>query len=149
MTRIEDTFEVKESDASLKILFSSSMIHIDAACASVTLFLDEKGKAFIPHLFAINLVMREGLTNAVRHGNKNDPVRMVDFELEIVRDSAIHVRIEDQGTGFDWKSIQVNKLPDEEDHGRGMPIMHTYFNQCSYNPKGNVLYLEKQILSQV
>ena len=121
------------------------MGNIDEVCKSVTRFLESKQERISPHLFAINLVLREGLTNAVRHGNKNDPDKLVDFQLGIERGKSILLRIEDQGEGFDWNKYQSAGLPEEADHGRGLPIMETYFTHYSYNQKGNVLYLEKTL----
>lgn len=145
MTGTHGIYELKKSDNRLKIRFSSTMDHIDDVCTSVTLFLQSLGELFTPHIFSVNLVIREGLTNAVRHGNGNDPQKIVDFGLDIDTDNTIRVRIEDQGDGFDWQQAGICSLPEEEDHGRGMTIMQTYFCQCRYNQKGNVLLLEKRL----
>ena len=138
-------YELIKSDHRLDIRFSSTMDHIDDVCASVTLFLESRGEVFTPHIFAVNLVLREGLTNAVRHGNRNDPDKTVRMELDVVTDRAIRICVTDQGDGFDWEHVKNAPLSDEADHGRGMPIMKTYFSHCRYNQKGNVLYLEKRI----
>ena len=138
-------FEVIDSGDKLHIRFSSFMEYIDEVCKTVTRFLESKQKGIDPHLFAINLVLREGLTNAVRHGNQNDPEKLVDFQMEIEEAKVIFLRIEDQGEGFDWKKQQNSGLPEEADHGRGIPIMESYFTRYSYNQKGNLLYLEKII----
>ena len=145
MKKGSDILEVIASRDKLHIRFSSFMKNIDEVCKRVTLFLEEKQENIAPHLFAINLVLREGLTNAVRHGNQNDPKKLVDFQLEIDRAKVILFKIEDQGEGFDWKKQQNFDLPGEADHGRGIPIMKTYFTRYSYNKKGNLLYLEKTI----
>ncbi len=147
MTGTQGIYELKKSDTRLEIRFASTMDHIDDVCTSVTLFLESLGDRFTPHIFSVNLVIREGLTNAVRHGNKSDPEKVVDFGLDIDTDYTIRVRIEDQGDGFNWQSAGVRPVPEEEDHGRGMTIMRTYFCKCRYNQKGNVLHLEKQLSS--
>ncbi|MCG8619306.1 MAG: ATP-binding protein [Desulfobacterales bacterium] len=145
MTGSKGVYELVKSDHRLEIRFSSTMDHIDDVCASVTLFLESRGEVFSPHIFSVNLVLREGLTNAVRHGNRNDPDKLVRMELDIDRDNAIRVSVADQGDGFDWQHVKNEALPEEADHGRGMPIMETYFTRYRYNQKGNVLYLEKLI----
>jgi len=139
------TFELNKLENGLDVRFSSTMAHIDDVCMSVTRFMESRGKAFKPHLFAVNLVIREGLTNAVRHGNENDPGKMVRFQMEIDTHRTIRVSIEDQGEGFDWQAARETPLFETADHGRGMPIMETYFDRCRYNRAGNVLYLEKEI----
>ncbi len=140
-----DIFEVIESKDTLHIRFSSYFEYIDEVCKTVTNFLTSRQEGVASHMFATNLVLREGLTNAVRHGNKNDPDKIVDVQLEIDKGKTISLQIADQGEGFDWKAQQTAELPEEADHGRGIHIMETYFTRYSYNPKGNLLYLEKTI----
>ena len=146
MEKETDIFEVTASKDNLHIRFSSFLEYIDEVCKTVTQFLGSDQKELAPHLFATNLVLREGLTNAVRHGNKNDPDKLVDFQLKIDNKS-ICLEIADQGEGSDWKKQQLSQVPEDEDHGRGIPIMETYFTRYSYNQKGNRLYLEKKISS--
>jgi len=142
-----DIFEVTTSKDNLHIRFSPFLEYIDQACKTVTQFLKSGHKEVVPHLFAIHLVLREGLTNAVRHGNKSDPDKLVEFQLKINRGTSICFEIVDQGEGFDWKKQQLSELPEDEDHGRGILIMGSYFTRYSYNQKGNRLYLEKTLSS--
>lgn len=147
MEKETDIFEVVASKDNLHIRFSSFLEYIDRVCKTVTQFLKSDQEELVPHLFAIHLVLREGLTNAVRHGNKNDPDKLVEFQLKIDKTKSIYLEIADQGEGFDWKKQQLSGLPEDEDHGRGIPIMKTYFTRYSYNKKGNRLYLEKTLSS--
>ncbi|RLB87986.1 MAG: ATP-binding protein [Deltaproteobacteria bacterium] len=147
MEKKMDVFEVIASKDTLHIRFSSFLEYIDEVCKTVTRFLKSDQEELASHLFAIHLVLREGLTNAVRHGNKNDPDKLVEFQLKINRGKSICIEIADQGEGFDWKKQQLSGLPEDEDHGRGMAIMETYFTRYSYNQRGNRLYLEKKIFS--
>lgn len=147
MEKKTDIFEVIASKDNLHIRFSSFLEYIDRVCKTVTQFLKSNQEELVPHLFAIHLVLREGLTNAVRHGNKNDPDKLVEFQLKIDKTKSIYLEIADQGEGFDWKKQQLSGLPEDEDHGRGIPIMKTYFTRYSYNKKGNRLYLEKTLSS--
>lgn len=146
MPDILDIFEIKEEKDRVFIRFSSTMGHIDTACAAVLLFLRARGPKFFPHLFAVNLGLREAMANAVRHGNKYDLCKLVSMELDISRDQWIRMKISDQGPGFEWMQVKDQVAPDEADHGRGMSIMRTYFDRFSYNEKGNILYLEKYVL---
>nr|WP_319490602.1 ATP-binding protein [uncultured Desulfobacter sp.] len=146
MPSFQDVYEFKEEGDRVLIRFSSAMEHIDTACAAVLLYLRSKGPKFFPHLFAVNLGMREAMANAVRHGNKYDVEKLVCMELDISRAPWLRMKITDQGPGFKWMQVQNKVAPDEADHGRGMSIMKTYFDRFSYNEKGNILYLEKQIL---
>ncbi len=141
------TFDVLKTKDSIRFIFSSTLKNIDTVCEESNRYLRSAFSEIEKHLFPINLVIREGLTNAVRHGNAGDPGKIVRFELSIVNQEMIKMMVEDEGDGFDWRE-QLNELhADDEDHGRGIIIMETYFSRYSYNEKGNVLYLEKIITS--
>ncbi len=148
-TPIGDTpiFEVVQTSDSINFHFSSTMKNIDEVCERSTSYLVSKIKGVEKQLFAINLVMREGLTNAVRHGNVGDPEKKVRFLLKITNDRILKLEIEDEGDGFDWRNQKKEDLSDDEDHGRGIIIIDTYFTSHSYNEKGNILFLEKNMLA--
>ena len=143
-------FEVKKTSGSIEFVFSSTFAHIDQVCEQTRLFLGSCQMDIEKEMFAIDLVMREGLTNAVRHGNKGDPEKKVQFAASIEppsdnRPLRIRLVIEDEGGGFDWRTQQSVAVRDDEDHGRGFAIMKAYFSRYSYNDSGNILYLEKDI----
>ncbi|MCA1794561.1 MAG: hypothetical protein LC660_11975 [Desulfobacteraceae bacterium] len=62
-------FTMIQTEDAIDIRFSSCMENIDAVCRAVTRYLLFRLAAVQSpdHLFAVNLVMREGLTNAVRY----------------------------------------------------------------------------------
>jgi serine/threonine-protein kinase RsbW len=147
MSYINPVFKARETTDSVSFTFSSTMGNVDEVCEKTMSYLESAIMGIQNQVFAINLVLREGLTNAVRHGNANNPEKLVMFDLTITDSDFIKIAIEDQGDGFDWQNHQTKELPDQEDHGRGIIIMKTYFNTYSYNKKGNILYLEKNLSS--
>ena len=141
------TFDVSHGQNGLTIVLSSTMEMIDRADGLVKTLLEDRGLA--KHAFAVRVVMREGLTNSVRHAHKKDPFKLIRFNLRIKKDTLTMV-IEDQGDGFDWKTIKAGSrsflsADFQKDHGRGFLIMGDYFDSCNYNDKGNILTLEKNI----
>lgn len=166
-------FHICETDDSITIMFSSTMENIDKTCEETTRFLVEIFKRFEffhsnnvkfeekylkqevnyseklrSNLFAIQLVMREGLTNAVRHGNSFNVAKLVRCYVKIDQNQMLIMEIEDQGEGFNWKKEQskdIKDLDDDSDHGRGLVIMEQYFSRYWYNERGNKLTLEKHI----
>ncbi|MDY0223208.1 MAG: ATP-binding protein [Desulfobacterium sp.] len=129
----------------LSITFSSTLENIDRICDEVSRFLDRNLKCTEAHLFSINLVIREALTNAVRHGNNLDPEKKVKFFLKIERKKRLRIIVEDQGEGFDWQKARESPPGANDDHGRGLAIMTTYFSSYCYNRKGNRLVLKKKL----
>ena len=142
-------FHILQTKDSIGFTFSSTMGNIDEACERATCYLRSKIAGIEKQLFPINLVIREGLTNAVRHGNTCDPGKRVRFLLTIISNESIKLMIEDEGKGFDWRKQQGKDCFKDEDHGRGIVIMDTYFSHYSYNDKGNILYLEKDIFPKI
>jgi len=144
-------FCITRTKDSLGIRFSSSLENIDAVCRAVTgyLLFQLAGVQGPGQLFAVNLVMREGLTNAVCHGNKNDMTKDVRLKVKMVDKMSICLEIEDQGNGFDWRKYKVGEPPQAADHGRGIAIMNTYFTRYTYNEKGNRLMLQMDLTPRI
>lgn len=145
MSLKKPVFDIKETTDSICFTFSSTLGNIDDVCEQTTTYLQSRVKDIEKQLFSVNLVLREALTNAVRHGNMGNPEKNVCFSLTIVDTESIKLVIEDEGDGFDWRKQQDIDLNDDDDHGRGIIIMETYFNHYSYNDKGNILTLVKDI----
>ncbi|MEM1099662.1 MAG: ATP-binding protein, partial [Planctomycetota bacterium] len=55
-------------------------------------------------MFAIRLALAEVLANAVRHGNKQDPEKMVTAEWTVTPER-FELSVEDEGDGFDPDSL--------------------------------------------
>lgn len=143
------TFDVHRSKDSLDIVLSSTMAYIDKADTLVKKLLKDHGLE--RHSFAVRVVMREGLTNSVRHAHSHDPAKLIRFKLTIENNKLI-MTIEDQGEGFDWRQVLSGASRETAegsliDHGRGVLIMDDYFDTWGYNEKGNILTLEKNISS--
>jgi serine/threonine-protein kinase RsbW len=88
--------------------------------------------------FAIRLALEEALSNAFKHGNKNDPSKIVTMVCE-VDEARVVIDIEDQGTGFDPDAVPD---PTEEENleipcGRGIVLMRSFMTEVSFHPPGN------------
>ena len=88
--------------------------------------------------FAVRLALEESLSNAIRHGNQNDPSKQVVIEYAVTADE-VRISVTDEGPGF-----QPETLPDprEEENlarpcGRGVMLMQAYMTDVAYNDKGN------------
>ncbi|MBL9147887.1 MAG: ATP-binding protein [Phycisphaerae bacterium] len=90
--------------------------------------------------FAIRLALEEGLTNAFRHGNKNDPAKSVRFLCRISAHEA-YFEIEDEGPGFDPETVP-DPTSDENieiPSGRGIMLIRAYMSEVEYLKPGNRL----------
>lgn len=138
----KDKFDIHCDKDSLKIRFSSTMDNVDGAVEKTKTFLEEKGLS--SNVFAISLVMREGLTNAVKHGNVYNLDKTVNYSLSI-KDKRLIMEIEDEGMGFDWRTEKKRQIDTHSDHGRGLHIIQQYFSDFTYNDSGNKMILKKDL----
>jgi len=95
-------------------------------------------------LFALKLAIEEAVTNAVKHGNKNDPEKHVRIKYRVTP-RRVDVVVEDEGPGFN-----TGGLPDctcNENlscpHGRGVLLMRAFMNSVVFNNAGNAVTLTK------
>jgi anti-anti-sigma factor len=90
--------------------------------------------------FAVELLAREALSNAVRHGCLGDASRAVSFRCRLGHLRAI-VEVADPGEGFDWRGRAEMPLTDTESHGRGLTLFKLYASRTFFNPSGNRIVL--------
>lgn len=95
--------------------------------------------------FAIRLALDEALSNAIWHGNGQDPAKQVVVEYE-VDDHSVAVSVRDQGPGFN-----PNVVPDptrdenlEKPNGRGIMLMRAYMSDVRFSDCGNCVTLVKE-----
>lgn len=85
--------------------------------------------------FSIELVARELLNNAILHGNKQNPEKLVDFNLFIGR-RWIRLQITDQGEGFNWRKAHRQPPNVSAESGRGMAIARVYGQRVHFGAGG-------------
>ena len=89
-------------------------------------------------LSAVDLAVRESVANAVKHGNKFDEAKKVEFKIANAGDS-LEITVRDFGTGF-----SVTDVPDPTDpenllkvNGRGILFMRSFMDEVEwFNPPG-------------
>ena len=96
----------------------------------------------------ILMALREGLANAIKHGNRQDVTKHVHLEMDIVADT-LAIAIRDEGSGFDPGAVgdplaAENRL---KTSGRGIFYMKTFMDaiRYSFNPGGTSLVMTKNL----
>lgn len=94
--------------------------------------------------FALELVLEEILTNAVKHGNHSDSSKKVRFDCKLNKDK-VSVRVEDEGNGFDIRTIADPREPANQMSvsGRGVLLITHFASKVEWNERGNVVEFEK------
>ncbi|SCY70637.1 ATP-binding protein [Desulfoluna spongiiphila] len=135
-------FAVTKKNDGLEINMQASLALVDRAVDEVTVFCRERGIS--RSLFAIVITMREGLTNAVRHGASLSPDSPVRFSI-FLTDDTIHMEFEDKGPGFDWQTMIDTQAASDSEGGRGIEIMRKYCHNMAYSKRGCRLHLSIRI----
>lgn len=88
----------------------------------------------------IMLTLSEAATNAIVHGNKEDPSKKVYISATL-DSSSLLISVVDEGPGFDPEKVR-NPLKEEnllKEGGRGLYLIKEYADNLSFNEKGNEL----------
>jgi serine/threonine-protein kinase RsbW len=86
------------------------------------------------------IALDEAFVNAVKHGNRQNPEKLLRVTAELSAHEAIFT-VEDEGDGFD-----VHEIPDPCDpanlfksSGRGVLLIYNIMDEVEYSDRGNKL----------
>ena len=125
--------------ASIKDRISADYKEVDIYCLKVEKSVKELN--LNKELFSMQLMLREGLINAVKHGCSNDKKLKIDCSI-LIYDNEYIIEIEDPGNGFSW-GIPRNESNSGDTSGRGLSILKKYSSSLNFNAKGNKLIIRK------
>jgi serine/threonine-protein kinase RsbW len=91
------------------------------------------------------VALDEAFVNAVKHGNKNDPTKLVRVGAELSPTEACFT-IEDEGEGFDVATIPDPRDPANlfKSSGRGVLLIYNIMDEVEYNAQGNRVKMVKR-----
>jgi len=91
------------------------------------------------------IALDEAFVNAVKHGNKSDPTKLVRIGAELSPKEASFT-IEDEGVGFDVKTIPDPCDPSNlfKSSGRGVLLIYNIMDEVEYNAQGNRVKMVKR-----
>jgi serine/threonine-protein kinase RsbW len=92
--------------------------------------------------FGVDMAVREAVTNAVLHGNRQDEAKAVEVGFKRSQ-SEIEITVRDEGEGFDPGSVADPTDPQNimKTSGRGILFMRTFMDeiQWSRHPEGGTV----------
>ena len=88
------------------------------------------------------LILSEAVTNAIIHGNRNDPKKKVSVSVNVT-DEYVSADIQDEGKGFD--PSKKKKDPLKEEHlldigGRGVFLIEQFSDHMEFKKNGTLLH---------
>ncbi|HXC72089.1 MAG TPA: ATP-binding protein [Pyrinomonadaceae bacterium] len=118
-------------------LMNGVLEYLQERVAKLGLIRPERSNLFI--------ALDEAFVNAVKHGNKNDPAKLVKITAELSSTEASFT-VEDEGEGFD-----IREIPDPCDpanlfrtSGRGVLLIYNIMDEVEYNAQGNRVKMVKR-----
>ena len=94
----------------------------------------------------IEIALREALTNAIVHGNHEDPEKRVYVGTRCSQDGEVSFTIRDQGKGFDYLVLPDPTAPWNRLslHGRGIYLMRAFMDEVRFEEGGTVVKMRKE-----
>ena len=118
-------------------LMNGVLDYLQERVAKLGLIKPERSNLFV--------ALDEAFVNAVKHGNKNDPTKLLKITAELSVKEACFT-VEDEGEGFD-----VHEIPDPCDpanlfrtSGRGVLLIYNIMDEVEYNAQGNRVKMVKR-----
>ena len=111
---------------------------VATAAAAVAEFIGRSGISD-DAAFGIDMAVREAVTNAVLHGNRQDETKTVDIVLKSSPD-AVEISVNDQGPGFNPEEVPDPTANENilKASGRGIFFMRTFMDEVDWliRPEG-------------
>ena len=126
----------------LRRVIRSRPTEVDTVCLEIRAFMAASGLTV--RSFAVELIARECLNNAVLHGNQQHADKNVRLELHWGR-RWLRLQIADEGAGFNWRTARGRPAEASAVSGRGRAIAKLYADRVAFNRRGNqiTLWLDK------
>ena len=94
----------------------------------------------------VELALREALSNAILHGNRLEPRKLVHVRCCCEGAKGVFIVVRDQGNGFAPNTVPnplaVENL--EAEHGRGIHLMKLAMDEVSFERGGTEVRIRKQ-----
>ena len=118
-------------------LMNGVLEYLQERVAKLGLIRPERSNLFI--------ALDEAFVNAVKHGNKNDPAKLVKITAELSPTEASFT-VEDEGEGFDIREIPNPCDPANlfRTSGRGVLLIYNIMDEVEYNAQGNRVKMVKR-----
>ena len=129
------------AEETIELVLPSRIEAINDAASAAAQFVKRAGMGD-DAAYGVDMAVREAVTNAVLHGNRQDEAKLVEVRFKS-SPSMIEITVRDQGTGFD-----LARVPDPTDpqnllktNGRGILFMRTFMDEVewSHHPEGGTV----------
>jgi len=130
-------FNIFKDEGFIQFKIFSDISFVNKIVSQVRIFIKQYG---VSDDAGIILALRELLNNAIEHGNKKRMSLTVFASVENIGNMRFKIRVEDEGSGFDYKNIDL-MLPDDptQIRNRGLSLVNSFSDQLDFNDSGNCI----------
>jgi serine/threonine-protein kinase RsbW len=95
---------------------------------------------------AIELALQEALANAVVHGAKEDPSKIVECLVACDEQRGMLIIVRDPGPGFDPQAIPSCTVGENlySNHGRGIFLINQLMDEVKFHKNGTEIHMVKR-----
>jgi serine/threonine-protein kinase RsbW len=95
---------------------------------------------------SIELALHEALANAVVHGAKEDPSKIVECIVACDEQRGVLIIVRDPGEGFDPKGIPSCTMGENlySNHGRGIFLINQLMDEVQFRKNGTEIHMVKR-----
>src|SRR6201984_933643 len=95
---------------------------------------------------AIELSLQEALANAVIHGAKEDPTKIIECLVACDEQRGILIIVRDPGPGFDLQTIPSCTMGENlySNHGRGIFLINQLMDEVKFHKNGTEIHMVKR-----
>lgn len=95
---------------------------------------------------AIELALQEALANAVVHGAKEDPSKIVECLVACDDERGVLIIVRDPGEGFDPGAIPSCTMGENlySNHGRGIFLINQLMDEVKFHKNGTEIHMVKR-----
>ena len=138
-------FDAGKLDLKLSVTLSGDRDAIDPVVRSVMKVVREM-KCAEGHEDDIELALTEALANAVVHGAKSDPSKVIECDVACDEQRGMLIVVRDPGSGFDPAQI-ANPCHGENiysNHGRGIYLINQLMDDVQFHKNGTEIHMRKK-----
>ena len=138
-------FDAEKLDLKLSVTLSADRDAVDPVVRSVMNVVREM-KCAEGREDDIELALTEALANAVVHGAKSDPSKVIECDVACDEQRGMLIVVRDPGPGFDPAQI-ANPCHGENiysNHGRGIYLINQLMDEVQFHKNGTEIHMLKK-----
>ena len=137
--------DAKKLDLKLSVTLSADRDAVDQVVRSIMKVVREV-KCVPGSEDDIELALAEALANAVVHGAKSDPSKVIECDVACDEERGLMIIVRDPGSGFDPAKLSDPRQGENiySEHGRGIYLINQLMDEVQFHKNGAEIHMLKR-----